>query len=119
MKIDADSITAKTLQEMGGKTYNAAMSIARLSNDIFMGEITPAEAAAKLREILAPLQIEPDEPKWRYFALKDRTCFWRFCDDKSGSRNQDQTEWFTSLYTLQECIDFPDIDEITAEEGEP
>ena len=59
MKIDADSITAKTMQEIGGKAYDAAMSIARLSNYIFMGEITPADAAAKLREILAPLQIEP------------------------------------------------------------
>ncbi len=118
MKIDADSITAETIREIGGKAYYASMNVMRMYYEILAGETTPADAAAKLREILAPLQIEPDEPKWRYFEAE--FVIWKMPAKGTGFvRTKPDGHWEPSACAIKEILADDEFPEITAEEGEP
>ena len=117
MKIDADIITAETIRQIADKAYDASMNVMRMYYEVLASEITPADAAAKLRDILAPLQIESDE-KARYFRSRVNGAIRRYGIGIPSFRLADCQLW-DSGNNIQ--IDELDElwDEITAEEGEP
>jgi hypothetical protein len=124
MKITPETITTDFLVRIHDTALAAVQQIRQISLLADSGEIDPAEACKRLHEALAPLQVEPGKPDFshcpvRYFAAKDRSCFWRFSIGEGSSRNLYQDEWFTSIYTLDQCIAADDMEEIPASEGEP
>jgi hypothetical protein len=115
MKIAAETIAAETIREIGGKTYDASMNVMRIYYEILAGETTPADAAAKLREIMAPLQVEPE---FRYF--KGYGSFWKMPESGNGFiRCGEKTRWVESSLDLLILKCDKGLTEITAEEGEP
>jgi hypothetical protein len=121
MKITPDTITTDFLVRLHDTALAAVQQIRQISLLADSGEIDPAEACKRLHEALAPLQVKPDfsHRPVRYFAAKDRSCFWRFGIGEGSSRNRNQGEWHPSIYTLDQCIAADDMDEIPASEGEP
>jgi hypothetical protein len=115
MKIDADSITLEFVRELWDKADDITNDLDILCCGIEDSEITPAEAAAKLREILAPLQVKP---AFRYF--KGYGSVWKM--PKSGNGFilcGERTKWMESSLDLWILKCDKGLTEITAEEGEP
>jgi hypothetical protein len=115
MKINADTITAAIVSEMADRSYDASMKAMRMYYEIERGEISPADAAAKLREILAPLQVKP---AFRYF--KGYGSVWKMPESGNGFiRCGEQTRWVESSLDLWILKCDKGLTEITAAEGEP
>jgi hypothetical protein len=104
--ITADTITEKGIEELVNLAAVATGHLAIVYGEVKLGDIGPASAAARIHDILRPLQIEPLPV--RYFV--NGNMVWRFLAGSIELRGVSGHRWvksetFTSIDDLTACVD--------------